>query len=202
MPQMVALLNGFGGGASLAWRCKLPVDGRCTGIISLLAIGLTVLIGAVTLTGSAVAFGKTARTVVRPCHGFSRHHAVQRHSPGPGRDNRGHPGRWPWWSRPAARADRHLPGARRDAGPSHRRRRHARRHCPAQRLLRHRRRRCRLHHGQHGTDRLWRLGRSLWADPDSHHVRGHESFPDRRTVRFLVRRKDESMDADEVYAAR
>ncbi|MGQ0332826.1 NAD(P)(+) transhydrogenase (Re/Si-specific) subunit beta [Halomonas elongata] len=59
MPQMVALLNGFGGGASLAVAVAsfLSMDGA-TGIISLLAIGLTVLIGAVTLTGSAVAFGK------------------------------------------------------------------------------------------------------------------------------------------------
>ncbi|MDW7745625.1 NAD(P)(+) transhydrogenase (Re/Si-specific) subunit beta [Halomonas sp.] len=62
MPQMVALLNGFGGGASLsvAVASFLSTAGpvAATGAISLLAIGLTVLIGAVTLTGSAVAFGK------------------------------------------------------------------------------------------------------------------------------------------------
>lgn len=62
MPQMVALLNGFGGGASLAVAVAsfLSSSGliAAVGTISLLAIGLTVLIGAITLTGSAVAFGK------------------------------------------------------------------------------------------------------------------------------------------------
>lgn len=62
MPQMVALLNGFGGGASLAVAMAsfLSASGpiAAAGTISLLAIGLTVLIGAVTLTGSAVAFSK------------------------------------------------------------------------------------------------------------------------------------------------
>lgn len=62
MPQMVALLNGFGGGASLAVAVAsfLSSSGpiAAVGTISLLAIGLTVLIGAITLTGSAVAFSK------------------------------------------------------------------------------------------------------------------------------------------------
>ncbi|SDI98392.1 NAD(P)(+) transhydrogenase (Re/Si-specific) subunit beta [Billgrantia gudaonensis] len=62
MPQMVALLNGFGGGASLAVAMAsfLAPSGPIAagGTIGLLAIGLTVLVGAVTLTGSAVAFGK------------------------------------------------------------------------------------------------------------------------------------------------
>ncbi|XKG79829.1 NAD(P)(+) transhydrogenase (Re/Si-specific) subunit beta [Vreelandella aquamarina] len=62
MPQMVALLNGFGGGASLAVAMAsfLSTSGpiAAAGTISFIAIGLTVLIGAVTLTGSAIAFGK------------------------------------------------------------------------------------------------------------------------------------------------
>lgn len=62
MPQMVALLNGFGGGASLAVAMAsfLSSSGpiAAIGSFSLLAVGLTVLIGAVTLTGSAVAFSK------------------------------------------------------------------------------------------------------------------------------------------------
>ena len=82
MPQMVALLNGFGGGASLTIALaeyftvlgvapqsfadlftSLAVDSSAFGVgvegtIALAAIGLTVLIGAVTLTGSLVAFSK------------------------------------------------------------------------------------------------------------------------------------------------
>lgn len=82
MPQMVALLNGFGGGASLAialaeYYHKLgdvpaevtsalaavsievnPFGQGALGLINVASIGLTVLIGAVTLTGSLVAFAK------------------------------------------------------------------------------------------------------------------------------------------------
>jgi NAD(P) transhydrogenase subunit beta len=82
MPQMVALLNGFGGGASLTialaeYYSQLgqaptsfadiltPVvlsasafGQGAEGTIALVSIGLTVLIGAVTLTGSFVAFAK------------------------------------------------------------------------------------------------------------------------------------------------
>ncbi len=80
MPQMVALLNGFGGGASLAialaeYSGKAgsvpevmsalagkvganPFGSGPEGFIAILSIGLTVVIGAVTLTGSLVAFGK------------------------------------------------------------------------------------------------------------------------------------------------
>ena len=82
MPQMVALLNGFGGGASLTIALAeyftvlqlapssfgdllttVEMDSSAFGAgiegsIAVLAIGLTVLIGAVTLTGSLVAFSK------------------------------------------------------------------------------------------------------------------------------------------------
>ncbi len=80
MPQMVALLNGFGGGASLAIALAEyfgtkssvpeviaalgdtlsvnPFGNGAEGVIAVLSIGLTVVIGAVTLTGSLVAFGK------------------------------------------------------------------------------------------------------------------------------------------------
>ena len=75
MPQMVALLNGFGGGASAlvatAELLNYARDGaEPTGIVPL-AIVLGVLIGAVTFTGSLVAFGKlqeliTGAAVVYP----------------------------------------------------------------------------------------------------------------------------------------
>jgi NAD(P) transhydrogenase subunit beta len=62
MPQMVALLNGFGGGASaLVATAELlnyaRADSEPTGIVPL-AIVIGVLIGAITFTGSLVAFGK------------------------------------------------------------------------------------------------------------------------------------------------
>jgi NAD(P) transhydrogenase subunit beta len=75
MPQMVALLNGFGGAASAlvagdeylrfaAGTIDAPIDVQTT-------IMLTVIIGGVTFAGSIVAFGKlqeivTGRTVVMP----------------------------------------------------------------------------------------------------------------------------------------
>lgn len=79
MPQMVALLNGFGGGASLAialaeYYAKAGGEGIVAdlmekaavnpfgqgpeGFVALISVGLTILIGAVTLTGSFVAFAK------------------------------------------------------------------------------------------------------------------------------------------------
>ncbi|KAF0810481.1 NAD(P) transhydrogenase subunit beta [Alcanivorax sp. S71-1-4] len=57
MPQLIALLNGFGGGASVALAAAEYFQGA-SGTIALSATGLAVLIGTVTLTGSLVAFGK------------------------------------------------------------------------------------------------------------------------------------------------
>ncbi len=67
MPQMVALLNGFGGGASaLVATAELlnyvRADSEPTGIVPL-AIVLGVLIGAITFTGSLIAFGKLQELV-------------------------------------------------------------------------------------------------------------------------------------------
>jgi len=64
MPEMVGLFNGFGGLASLlvGWaeyhKLSRGVDGG--GVFTLTAIGLTVIIGGVTFTGSMIAYAKLA----------------------------------------------------------------------------------------------------------------------------------------------
>jgi NAD(P) transhydrogenase subunit beta len=59
MPQMVALLNGFGGGASVLVAGAALVDGHTEAtIVMMIATGVSGLIGAVTFWGSLVAFDK------------------------------------------------------------------------------------------------------------------------------------------------
>jgi len=64
MPQMVALLNGFGGAASalVAIAEFMNATGPLTGIVPI-AIVISVLVGSVTLTGSFVAFAKLQELV-------------------------------------------------------------------------------------------------------------------------------------------
>ena len=60
MPEMVALFNGSGGGASalVAWGEFSRMDPNFFELQSLITIGLSILIGSITFTGSLVAFGK------------------------------------------------------------------------------------------------------------------------------------------------
>ncbi len=63
MPQMVGLLNGFGGGASALVALSeyykvLNESGAVFELSTLITICLSILIGAVTFTGSLIAFGK------------------------------------------------------------------------------------------------------------------------------------------------
>ena len=59
MPQMVAMLNGFGGGASLFIALANFLDpSSATHTVALVSITATVIIGAVMLSGSFVAFAK------------------------------------------------------------------------------------------------------------------------------------------------
>ncbi|WOT05792.1 NAD(P)(+) transhydrogenase (Re/Si-specific) subunit beta [Shewanella youngdeokensis] len=59
MPQMVAMLNGFGGGASLFIALANFIDPQSTTqTVAVISIAATVIIGAVTLSGSFVAFAK------------------------------------------------------------------------------------------------------------------------------------------------
>lgn len=77
MPQMVALLNGFGGGASLAIALTSYLDLANTTaigpmvIVSQVAIVLTLLIGGVTLSGSVVALAKLQEWLPGKAIGFS-----------------------------------------------------------------------------------------------------------------------------------
>ncbi len=61
MPEMVAIFNGFGGGASalVAWgEFARAAEPAVFGTQDLVTIGLSILIGSVTFTGSFIAFGK------------------------------------------------------------------------------------------------------------------------------------------------
>lgn len=60
MPEMVAIFNGFGGGASalVAWGEFARAAPAAFGTQDLVTIGLSILIGSITFTGSFVAFGK------------------------------------------------------------------------------------------------------------------------------------------------
>ena len=62
MPQMVALLNGFGGAASLvvggAEFLRAELVGDTVPLMSGIALQLALLIGAVTFSGSLIAFAK------------------------------------------------------------------------------------------------------------------------------------------------
>jgi NAD(P) transhydrogenase subunit beta len=70
MPQMVALLNGFGGGASALVAGAALVDAPAPTMMFLTATGVSGLIGAVTFSGSLVAFDKLQELFLpsRPIH--------------------------------------------------------------------------------------------------------------------------------------
>jgi NAD(P) transhydrogenase subunit beta len=78
MPQMVALLNGFGGGASTLVGLVEVLRKVPQGEVSpvwLLIVGLSILIGAATFSGSLIAAGKlhevlTGRPIVFPAHHY------------------------------------------------------------------------------------------------------------------------------------
>ena len=60
MPEMVAIFNGFGGGASalVAWGEFTRLNPSLFDTQSLVTTGLSILIGSITFTGSFIAFGK------------------------------------------------------------------------------------------------------------------------------------------------
>lgn len=78
MPQLVAILNGFGGGASLGVAASTYLytiahtgfSGDALSTITVIIIALTVIIGAVTLTGSFIAFAKLQEIIPGQPLGF------------------------------------------------------------------------------------------------------------------------------------
>ena len=58
MPELVALFNGFGGLSSLLVALSEYSLGKETDIFTTITLELTIAVGAITFTGSVVAWGK------------------------------------------------------------------------------------------------------------------------------------------------
>ena len=82
MPEMVAVLNGFGGAASVLvalseyWKYMHMGNAVSMDIVVMITILLSVLIGAVTFTGSMVAFGKLNGTISGRAITFNGQHLI------------------------------------------------------------------------------------------------------------------------------
>ena len=189
MPEMVALLNGFGGIASLfvGWAA---LHSGADSTFTIVTIFLSILIGGLTFTGSLIAYGKLSEVISGRPYIFTgqrifnsllllRHH----------------------YSRCdvlygtveyqlAVCPDRPVVPVRRHGGHPHRRRRHARGDFITQQLFRP----CRLcrrfcHQQQHPDRRRFPGGRHR-HHPHQHHVQGHEPLPGQRAVQRLRRGQD------------
>jgi len=75
MPQIIALLNGLGGGASALVAAVTAVNGGVPAFESVTA-GLALAIGALTLTGSLIAAGKLARILDARPKSLPNHSAI------------------------------------------------------------------------------------------------------------------------------
>ncbi len=76
MPQMVALLNGFGGGASLLVAAADYYKEAPSEVYIAVSIFLSVLIGGVTFTGSLIAFGKLQGIVTEKAVVYKFQHPI------------------------------------------------------------------------------------------------------------------------------
>jgi NAD(P) transhydrogenase subunit beta len=76
MPQMVALLNGFGGGASLLVASADYYKEAPSEVYIAVSIFLSVLVGGVTFTGSLVAFGKLQGIVTEKAVVYKFQHPI------------------------------------------------------------------------------------------------------------------------------
>ena len=78
MPQMVGMLNGFGGAASMISGILTLIaagDGSHSDTFSLATSGLAIFVGALTFTGSMVAAGKLHNVLSQKPRIF-KHHAL------------------------------------------------------------------------------------------------------------------------------
>ena len=199
LPQLVAAFHSLVGLAAVFVAAAAFVSPEAFGLglpgkikmHSLIEMGLGTVIGAITFTGSIVAFAKLQGLVSGSPLVFRGQHPL----------NallgiilvvllvwfamRGHPITFILLI-VLSLADR-LP-----ADPADRRRRHAGRGVDAELLFGLGGGRHRLHLGQHRADRHRRAGRLLGRDPELHHVQGHEPLdlqrdPGRLRHRFLER---------------
>lgn len=76
MPQMVAALNGLGGGASALVGLVLALQGEAVGAFAHFTTGLTIAVGALTFGGSALAAAKLHGVVSQRPQELPRHAAV------------------------------------------------------------------------------------------------------------------------------
>jgi len=67
MPQMVALYNGMGGGAAAAIACQELIRGQPFGTAEVVLAVIGAIIGAVSFSGSLVAFAKLQWADQNPC---------------------------------------------------------------------------------------------------------------------------------------
>ena len=181
LPQLVAAFHSLVGLAAVFVAAAAFVSPDAFGIgapghiktQSLIEMGLGTIIGAITFTGSIVAFAKLqglvsgAPLVFRGQHPLNALLGIALVVLLVWFAMRGHPITF-------IAADRAVAGAGLPAHPADRRRRHAGRGVDAQLLFGMGGGRHRLHARQHRADRDRRAGRLVGRDPELHHVQGHE----------------------------
>src|SRR5271170_1036447 len=161
MPELVAAFHSLVGMAAVlvaagALYAPAAFDIGAAGAIhgqSLIEMSLGAAIGAITFTGSVIAFLKLSGRMSGKPITLPGRHVIN-----------------------IALAIGLVAPARRPAHHPDRRRRHAGRDLDAQFLFRLGGGRHRLHARQFGADHHWRAGRFFRRDPVLHHVQGHEPF--------------------------
>ena len=200
MPELIAMLHSFVGLAAVLvgynslhrGRLRPQHVGLESDAVHNAEVFIGVFIGAVTFTGSIVAYLKLSARMRSAPHRAARAPPAQpRHPRGVGRAAgvvHAHAtagSAWRRWSVMTVLALRaRLPPRRRD-----RRRRHARRRVDAQQLLRLGRGRRGLHAGQRPADHHRRARRLVRCDPQLHHVQGDEPLVRQRHRRRLRLRR-------------